>query len=100
MSRPGYSPYVNRSLRVNDRVRVDCPVSRYHGERGTVFEVNEVTGYAIVALLAGTEMRVEKIGQNKILAGWKAETKKPKRRPDGDPQYFPVGWLVTIGVAP
>ena len=50
---PGYSPYVNSTLRVNDRVAIHCDVSKYHGIEGIVFAIDQMTGYARVDVRKG-----------------------------------------------
>ncbi len=98
MSSPGlsgsYSPYKNDALRVGQTVRITCEVSRYDGVIGTVFSIDEVSLYAIVEMPEGTGLRLESIKENRILKGLKKNSKK--RRPRGDPQSFPIGWLVPI----
>ena len=79
-----------RDIRVGAKVTITSPHSRYKGETGNVFAIQETSQYAMVELPKGTELRLERIAANTILAGLK-DSKKPK--PQGDPQWFPLWWL-------
>lgn len=86
------------NIAVGDRVAINCPVSKYHGIVGEVFQVEESSRYVMVDMPKGTEFRLEGIEVNKILQQMKAAnrkaTKKRARWPKGDPQWFPVEWIV------
>ena len=88
------------SIKVRDVVRVNCRVSRYNGVEGEVFHIEEKSQYAIVDMPKGTELQMEGIEQNRIIEGMKQAEKKRKkplaRWPKGDPQWFPLEWLVVV----
>ena len=69
---------------------------------GQIFEIQERSRYAMVDMPKGTELRIEGIQVNAIVAEMKAaeKTRKKPRGPEGwpkgDPQWFPMEWLVAI----
>ena len=85
-------------MKIGDLVRINCPPSHYHGVVGEIYDIQESTEYAIVDLPKGTEERLEHITQNVIIEQMKRSEKARKtpilRRPKGDPQWFPLRWLV------
>ena len=81
-------------LRVGDLARVSCSVSHYHGITGEISRIQALTAYAIVDMPKGTELRIENIKQNLILSRLKPSARK---RFKGDPQWFPMNWLVKVG---
>ncbi len=78
-------------MKVGDVVRISCQHSKYDGIVGTIFEIQKASRYAIVDMPKGTERRIENIRENRILARMKPSPKK--KRPKGDPQWFPLRWL-------
>jgi len=84
------------TIKLTDRVRIECASSAYNGIAGVVHEIQESSRYAIVLLPAGTELRVEKIEQNAIRTQ-RAASEKKNPIPPGDPQWFPLEWLVPAG---
>lgn len=87
-------------MKVGDRVRIRCRVSKYDGVEGEVFHLQESSRYAVVDMPRGTEQRAEGIPENKIIARMKQSEKKRKtpfaRWPKGDPQWFPFEWLSVV----
>ncbi len=85
-----------------DSVRINCAASKYYGVIGLIFGIQESSGYAIVDMPKGTELRIEGIQANAMLVEMEAaeKTRKKPRRPEewpkGDPQWFPIEWLVTV----
>ncbi len=88
------------SFKIGDIVRIDCVHSKYHGIVGEVFEIQESTGYAIVDMPKGTEERIERLRENAIIEDMKRREKERKtpieRWPKGDPEWFPLRWLVVM----
>ena len=84
-------------IRLGDVVRINCPQSKYNGIVGEVFEIQDSSEYAVVDMPKGTEARIERIEQNKIVEQMKQNEKTRKtpiaRWPKGDPQWFPLRWL-------
>jgi hypothetical protein len=84
-------------ITANSTVRIDCNASVYNGLVGSVHEVQPTSKYAIVLLPEGTEERVEGIVDN-VIRLQRRKAKVPL--PPGDPQWFPLEWLVVIDGAP
>lgn len=80
-------------IKVGDRVSIHCRNSAYDGIVGIVYEIQQQSRYAIVLLPVGTERRIEMIGANTIRAQ-RAGSEKKAPIPPGDPQWFPLEWLV------
>ena len=87
-------------LAVGDIVRINCRSSRYDGIVGEIFEIQEISRYAIVDMPKGTQLRAEGITENLILARMKLSERTRKtaveRWPKGDPQWFPMEWLTVV----
>jgi hypothetical protein len=83
-------------MRIGDLVRIDSPVSKYNGVTGEIFAIQESSGYAVVDMPKGTELVLEKIEKNTIIEQMKKRKTPPKRLPNGDPQWFPMRWLVVV----
>jgi hypothetical protein len=84
-------------MKIGDVVRIDCTDSRYNGVTGEIFAIQESSGYAVVDMPKGTELALEKIEKNKINEQITRNRKTPpKRCPNGDPQWFPMRWLVVL----
>jgi hypothetical protein len=85
-------------VKVGDTVTITCPRSKYKGVVGEIFEIQQSSDYAIVDTPKGTEERIERIHENSIVAGMLQSEKTRKtpilRWPKGDPQWFPLRWLV------
>lgn len=86
-------------LRVGDSVRIECPVSKYNGVEGTVYEIQQSSHYAMVDMPKGTEFLIEGITENKIMRTLRsgAERRKGRELPRGDVQWFPIRWLKVVG---
>lgn len=87
-----------RSVKVGAIIRINCPHSKYDGVIGEVFEIEESTGYAIVDMPKGTEERIEGLRENAIIADMMRREKNRKMPvklwPNGDPEWFPLSWLI------
>ncbi len=88
---------------VGDRVKIRCGASKYHGVVGEVFQIERESEYAMVDMPKGTELALEGIRVNKILEQMKQSERTRKtpmeRWPTGDPQWFPMRWLIGIEAA-
>ena len=88
------------SLQIGDRVRIGCRASKYNSVEGEIFKVQDNSRYAVVDMPSGTEYKLERIETNAIIERMKASEKKRKtpiaRWPKGDPQWFPLEWLVLV----
>jgi len=82
-------------IKIDDQVRINCQSSRYNGLVGDVHEIQESSRYAIVLLPEGAELRVENIKQNSIRTQRSASEKR-NPIPPGDPQWFPLEWLIPL----
>ena len=85
-------------IRENETVQIVCKPSSYNGVVGTVYEIQKSSRYAIVLMPEGTERRLEGIQTNSIRTQ-RAMSEKKNPIPPGDPQWFPLEWLVPIGKA-
>jgi hypothetical protein len=97
----GFAPF---PVKVYDSVRLDSPVSKYYGIMGQIFEIQRASRYAVIDMPKGTEKAAEGIVHNSFLLELKRslkDRKKPLTRwPKGDPQWFPLEWLVLPGEFP
>ena len=80
-------------IREKDQVRIRCGSSAYNGVVGMVYEIQPASRYAIVLMPPGTERGLEGIESNMIRTQRSASEKK-NPIPPGDPQWFPMEWLV------
>jgi hypothetical protein len=88
------------AAKLHDVVRITSRASKYNGIEGEVFLVDDESHYAIVDMPKGTELRLEGIADNTIIARMKRAEKKRitplARWPSGDPQWFPLEWLHVV----
>jgi hypothetical protein len=81
------------ALNVGDLVRISFPGSKYCGVVGSVWDLSETSDYVVVDMPKGTELRLERIANNSILAELARRKNPHPRPPEGDPQWFPERWL-------
>ncbi len=88
------------AIKIGDVVKINCRPSKYDGVVGEVYKIQKSSQYAIVDMPKGTEYRIEGFRENAIMAEMKRSDKKRKtprrRRPKGDPEWFPLSWLVPV----
>lgn len=83
-------------MKIGDLVRISSPVSKYKDVTGEIFSIQQSTDYAVVDMPKGTELARERIEKNSIIENMKRRKNPPKRWPNGDPQWFPMWWLVVV----
>jgi hypothetical protein len=93
---PAEIPIADGQISVGDRVRIHCQSSFYNGIEGVVYELQTASRYAIVLMPEGTEKAREGIGSN-VIRSQRSAAKKKEPIPPGDPQWFPLGWLIRLG---
>ena len=82
-------------LKIADQVCITCKPSVYDGIVGVIYEIQASSGYAMVLMPEGTELRLEGIKENAIRAQ-RSISEKRKPIPAGDPQWFPLKWLIPV----